>query len=66
MEGEDIKTGTGDLKTYVKPTVTKHMAASLVVGSGCGSCGTYVASNGNSQPCVAGLVTNVNTYCYYH
>jgi hypothetical protein len=30
-------------KTYVKPTVVKHTAASLVVGSA--SCGNYVSNS---------------------
>jgi len=29
-------------KVYVKPNVTKHAAASVIVGSGCGS---YVSQN---------------------
>lgn len=55
MKGKNTKTQASDRKTYVKPTVTKHTAASLVVGSGC-SCGNYSSSSGSG-----GLVS-----CYYH
>jgi hypothetical protein len=48
-------------KAYVKPTVVKHTAASLVVGSG--SCTQY-SSKSISYGCVQGYVTN--TVTYYH
>ena len=42
MENENVETlvqesKPEEVKKYVKPTVTKHMAASLLVGSGCTS-----------------------------
>jgi len=47
---KNVKVGTlaqegkpEEVKKWVKPTVTKHTAASLLVGSG-GICGMYVSS----------------------
>jgi len=42
VENENVETlvqesKPEEVKKYVKPTVTKHMAASLLVGSGCTS-----------------------------
>jgi len=37
-----------DPKAYVKPSVTKHEAASLLVGSGCG-CGYYISTVGSGN-----------------
>lgn len=42
MKNENVETlvqesKPEEVKKYVKPTVTKHMAASLLVGSGCTS-----------------------------
>ena len=69
MEDEGLKNQSADGKPYVKPTVTRHTAASLVVGSGCGSCGQYVSASGGGGG-VGGLcgTLSVNTYytVYYH
>ena len=48
MKNENVETlvqesKPEEVKKYVKPTVTKHTAASLLVGSG-GICGMYVSS----------------------
>jgi hypothetical protein len=45
VEKRDTEAKAADPKAYVKPTVTKHEAASLLVGSGCG-CGYYISSIG--------------------
>ena len=62
MDSDNEKNGSEARvgKAYVKPAVVKHMAAALATGSV--SCNQYTAQSSN--PCVAGLVTNVNTY--YH
>jgi hypothetical protein len=54
------KDETPKRKAYVTPTVAKHTAASLVVGSACSS---YNANTLNPNGCAAGVVTNtITTY----
>jgi hypothetical protein len=51
------------VKTYVRPIVSKHEAASLLVGSGCG-CGYYISSTGNGAGC--GVREKPAPDCYYY
>jgi hypothetical protein len=62
MENEKVKTEAGAVKVYVKPTVTKHEAASLVVGS-C-SCTQYSANYGSGSVFCGSYANGTNTY--YH
>jgi hypothetical protein len=48
-------------KAYVKPTVVKHTAASLVVGSSSAGCG-YSVANSDNGGCISGVVSNTITY----
>jgi hypothetical protein len=56
MEQATVRQATP--KPYAKPTITKHMAASQIVGSNT-TCGYYISSSGGG--CSAS-----GTYCYYH
>ena len=63
VEKRDTEAKAADPKAYVKPTVTKHEAASLLVGSGCG-CGYYISSTGNGAGC--GVREKPAPDCYYY
>ena len=62
MENTSVEKKAADVKAYVKPTVIKHTAASLVVGS-C-SC-TQTSANYGSGSVFCGSYAN-GTNTYYH
>jgi hypothetical protein len=67
MSGDEENRAVGH-KTYVRPVVSKHKAASLVTGSGCGGCGQYVSTSGGlyNYGCDGIYTSSIGGFCYYH
>ena len=65
MESQSDKKRATSVKTYVKPTVARHEAATMLVGSnGACECGYYVSVVGSA--CDARARPETTGYCYYN